>query len=305
MEATFIKRILRATPGPVAAIIGINILVSLTLWLLAGASALLHLHLDYMEEWLTLPPALSELAIRPWTPVTYMFTQISPWHLLFNMMWLYLFGTLMCRGVMERFDEINDTDTALGIPPAQTPHTARTLAWLYIAGGLAGALFFLIDADNTYVGAPHLAGASAAVLAWATAAACRIPSMRVNLLLFGRVRMIWIAIAAIALAFIGGGGTGANFMPHLGGAVAGLAYGLFPIMDLKERSRRMRRKARAAKAAEIFRTASPTDRSIAASRGKAENRERLDALLDKIRLSGYDSLTSDERFELEILSRNI
>lgn len=305
MEAISIKRILRATPGPVTALIGINVVVSLALWLLAGANSLLHLHLEYAEEWLTLPPSVGELASRPWTPLTYMFTQISPWHLLFNMMWLYLFGTLMCRGVMERFYELNDTDTALGLPPSPAPRTAMTLAWLYIAGGLAGALFFLLSADNAYTGAPHLAGASAAVLAWATAAACRIPSMRVNLLLFGRVKMIWIALTAIALAFVGGGGSAANLMPHLGGTLAGLAYGLFPLLDLKQRSRRIRRKARAAKAAEIFRTVSPTDRSIAASRGKAENRERLDALLDKIRLSGYDSLTSDERFELEILSRNI
>ena len=44
-------------------------------------------------EWIGVPADLEYLVYRPWTLITYMFTQFEFLHLLFNMLWLYWFGT--------------------------------------------------------------------------------------------------------------------------------------------------------------------------------------------------------------------
>lgn len=41
-----------------------------------------------------MPSQLSALAVRPWTVFTYMFSQYDFLHLLFNMVWLYWFGSI-------------------------------------------------------------------------------------------------------------------------------------------------------------------------------------------------------------------
>ena len=64
----------------------------------------------------------------------------------------------------------------------------------YLLGGVCGALFFVL-AYNVFpyfaavVDVSHLVGASAAVLAVVTAAAVRSPEYRVNVFLFGSVKL--------------------------------------------------------------------------------------------------------------------
>ena len=67
-----------------------------------------------------LPSTIGALLTRPWTLITYMFAQYDLLHIVFNMLWLYWFGT-MFRMVC----------------------TSRQLFVLYIYGGLAGAVLFL------------------------------------------------------------------------------------------------------------------------------------------------------------------
>ncbi len=139
---------------------------------------------------------------RPWTVVSYMFTQSSTFNLLFNLLWLWCLARL--------FLEVS---------------TPRRLLAAYLVGGLGGALFFLI---GTAAGWCHgtLFGSSAAVLGIIAAAAAIAPRMRFHLMFFGAVEMRWIAIVAVALGLLtfASGNIGGT-LAHAGGALAGLALG--------------------------------------------------------------------------------
>ena len=70
---------------------------------------------------LAVPASTTALALKPWTPLTYMFTHQGFIHLLFNLMWLWWFGKIF----LAYLDQ-------------------RKLVALYIMGGLAGALLYII-----------------------------------------------------------------------------------------------------------------------------------------------------------------
>ena len=103
-------------------------------------------------QFIAVPSELSFLLRRFWTPLTYMFVHVGFMHILFNMLWLYWFGKIFLT-------YFND----------------RTLGSLYVIGGLAGALLYVV-AFNTiplYIEGGHgeMIGASASVMAIVMAAA--------------------------------------------------------------------------------------------------------------------------------------
>ena len=49
---------------------------------------------DGFLNYLAIPSNLEVLARRPWTVVTYMFLHVDFLHILFNLLWLYWFGTV-------------------------------------------------------------------------------------------------------------------------------------------------------------------------------------------------------------------
>lgn len=277
-----IKRLFPQPTLQLSVLIWTNVAVSVVLWLSAGAGLLSGRSTSALAEILTLPPRPDDFLDQPWSALTYMFTQTGFFHLLFNILWLYFFGMIISPGIK-----------------------ARHITLLYMAGGLAGAALFLAFPGVNYLTHTHLAGASAAVMAIITASACIMPTGKVNLFLFGQVKIIWIALAALALTLFGGGGASLSLQAHIGGILAGLLYGGISALRSPgfaewRRKRRMKRNA-----AKVFSNIDIGDRSIEAGHKRASNRERLDELLDKIRISGYESLSKDERAELEILSRNV
>lgn len=158
-----------------------------------------------------------------------------------------------------------------------TVATQKRLAFVYARGGLAGAAFFIIW-YSMVPGAPGatLAGASAAVLAVAVAVAFELPDMPLQLWLVGSVRMKWVVLVMVALfcfGFTGGAGAAAA---HLGGAAFGAAAGW---------TERMRR------------------RTVAAPRRTLH--DELDDLLDKVKTSGYESLSRRDRERLFQLSHKV
>ena len=77
--------------------------------------------LEEVMRQVQLPSHLSTLATRPWTVITYMFSQYDVLHILFNLLWFYWFGTLF-----------------------RMVSTPRQMLALYIYGGLGGAVMFLL-----------------------------------------------------------------------------------------------------------------------------------------------------------------
>ena len=164
----------------------------------------------YLKMWLELPSAPMQFVVQPWSLVTYMFLHAGLMHILWNMLALYWFGKLF----LSFF-------------------STRHFIGLYLLGGIAGGLFFML-AYNTFpmftdsASNGYLVGASAAVLAVVTATATRVPNQRLNLLLFGEIRLVTVAVATvvISLLLLTSDNAGGSFA-HLGGAFAGWLFAYY------------------------------------------------------------------------------
>lgn len=227
---------------------------------------------------------------KPWVIITHMFMHKDFFHILWNMLLLYWFGRI--------------TGDFLG--------NNRVLP-IYLLGGLAGAFAFfflynLIPALDTSEPVYAL-GASAAVSAIIIAAAVTSPDYMMYLLFFGGVKLKYIASVLIFLDLIGVANninTGGHFA-HLGGALMGwffvvqlrngndwsvavnsiidriggwFGYGsksnVTTTTKTPKRNKKVRRKRRT-------------------SGSDATKQARVDAILDKIKQSGYDSLSDEEK----------
>ncbi|MDE6204957.1 MAG: rhomboid family intramembrane serine protease [Duncaniella sp.] len=235
-------------------------------------------YIDMMLAQVELPSSPAVFLTRPWTLVTYMFAQYDLLHVVFNMLWLYWFGTMF-------------TMTA----------SSRRLLTLYLCGGLAGAVLFMLG----YMVLPmfhssygSLIGSSASVIAVVTAVAILMPRFKMHLLLIGSVSVKWIAIVTIVLVLVGVTGSNAGGeIAHIGGVIAGVLYGLWIKRGHEFSFRRPAWRRAPADA--------PAPSQSSGSGLSADERALLDAILDKIKKSGYTSLTPSERERLFSVSRKI
>lgn len=226
-------------------------------------------------RWVGLPSDPVCAVMSLWTVVTYMFVQYDLLHLLFNMLWLYWFGQYFL---------------ILG--------TQRQLLAVYVYGGVGGALLYLLAVPWLYGPVPaFLIGSSASVLAIVVASAWRMPDYRVGLLFLGDVALKWIAVAAVVISLLPLSGNNAGGgIAHLGGALTGaaLAAALGRGRDLTRPFCRMMDmivNLLSRPAARNRCRRHPGTRSSAGNDG-------LNDILDKIRRSGYASLTASERRKL-------
>ena len=276
----------------------LNIAIFLLLRLLGIIAIIGGWDINVVVDQLALPSATQFLAYQPWTLLTYMVTHYAPFHILFNVLTLYCFGKLLLWRCS----------------PSQ-------LVWLYIYGGIAGALFYLIGAMLFATVGGLLLGASASVLAIVIATSVIMPDFRVNLLLFGSVKLKWIAIVAVILFALGlvGDNAGAH-IAHFGGIAMGCIFGLLLNngVDITRPARRLydsiagfvrrlfaHRNNAPLKARFKFRKKKSSNAASPASSTAADDRRNLDAILDKIKHSGYTALTPDERRQLFDISRRI
>ena len=242
-------------------------------------------------HYLEMPADIMQWLMQPWSVLTYMFLHADVFHLLFNMLWLYWFGQLFLYNF-----------------------SAKHLRGLYLFGGIVGGLFYLL-AYNLFplfqpmVGHSMLLGASASVLAIVLASAVSMPEYRLNLLLFGAVRLKYVALIVVLtdLLFITSANAGGH-IAHLGGALAGwwFARGIHSgkydatawinrVLDTivgwfrrSPKPKKPRMKVHVGKHGKDY------DYN---ARKKAQSDE-IDRILDKVRQSGYDGLTAEEKRKL-------
>ncbi len=156
----------------------------------------------------------------------------------------------------------------------------RQLVTLYLLGGVTGAVLALFT-SALYPTGTWLVGASAAVAAVMMGIACYRPGYRVSMLIIGDVALKWLVAAIIIIDLLGLGENLAGHIAHLGGALTGVTFGL-----LIKRGYDITRLHRVTKATGAD-TSCPTE-------------VELDAVLDKVRRSGFASLSRQER---DILKR--
>lgn len=240
--------------------------------------------------WLELPASPARLLRQPWSLLTYMFMHAGILHILFNMLWLYWFGMLF----LQRF-------------------SARHLRGLYLLGGICGGLLY-IAAYNLF---PYfrplaegsvLVGASASVLAIVAATAYREPDCPIRLLLFGVVRLKYLALAVIGmdLLFITSGNAGGH-IAHLGGALAGVWFAarlnrgrdltawINRLLDLLAAPFGKRRRKPRMK---VSYGGSERQKEYDYNARKKAQADEIDRILEKLKKSGYDSLTAEEKKSL-------
>lgn len=293
--AAFIDKFRRVCGSPYLTwLLLVNCIIFLVLWIVVMVGNYLGLPGNFTMQWLCISSTPSVFVFHLWTTVTYMVTHYDFLHLLFNMLWLFWFGRILVYGLADRH-----------------------LLALYIGGGLVGAALYIVAFQLFPQLSPpgsYLCGASASVLAIIAAAAVRMPDLPLRLFLFGEVKLKWVAVGCILLTFAGiGGGNVGGQAAHLGGVLYGLLFafairkGHDPVEKIAPAAQKLRRKVTLTVAPPPRRTNVVRDGNAVAkaAEGRLSDATRLDSLLDKIRLSGYSSLTDSERKELNALSQRL
>jgi membrane associated rhomboid family serine protease len=231
---------------------------------------------------LSVPASLKSLAGKPWTLITYMFTHKDIWHILFNMLWLYWFGIIF----LEYLDQ-------------------RKLVSVYLLGGLSGAVVYILSfnifpAFKGVLDESVAMGASASVMAIVIAIAVYVPDYTVQLFLFGRIKIKYMALAIFVLTSVmdfsvNSGGK----LAHIGGALFGLLYalnikrgndlgkGVNKIIDFFATLFKPRKKLKV--------TYKKPVSDYDYNKIKADHQEKINLILEKISKGGYESLSREEK----------
>lgn len=242
-------------------------------------------------EYLYFPATIVHFVSQPWSIITYQFLHepLGIFHILFNMLYLYWFGRILLDFMESKY-----------VVP------------LYITGGIAGSLLFmfLYGISPALQTNGLLLGASASILAIVAAAATLVPDYTVHLILIGPVRLKWIALIAVLIDIVGisSGGNVGGHIAHLGGALTGYLF----IQSYRRGwhwfdwvfALGSRLKMRSNKKPRIVYVRNETGKpSASGNRKSVDQQERMDAILDKISKSGYESLNSEERAFLFKISK--
>ncbi len=235
-------------------------------------------------SWFALPASISSFITQPWSILSYAFLHGGFWHVFWNMYLLYWFGGY----VLNLF-------------------TSKRFLTIYLLGAISGGLMYMLAYNlfpvfNNVQGT--LIGASAAVLAIVIFIATYTPFAEVRIFMF-RIKL-WqfgLAMVLIDLVMLPSSGNAGGLLAHLGGALFGFVYasqlkkgndiGIWfeSIMDrvanlFKPRKDRPFTKVHRSK---------KNQKSNRETTSQAAHQKKIDAILDKIGKSGYDSLTKAEK----------
>ncbi len=261
--------------NPLYQFIAINVGVFLLLNLLfvveflAGHAGVIS---NQIQSQLTVPTQYAQLATKPWTLLTYMFTQREFFHLLFNMLWLFWLGNIF-------LDFLNK----------------RQFIFSYILGGLAGGVAYLLIYNYIPVFKSdqfsYLLGSSASVMAIVIGTATLLPDYSIRMLFFGNVKLKYLAIVFIVLDLIGiAGANPGGSLSHLGGGLFGFLF-ISQLQKGKDWSKIFVRKKKPK-----FQVARNEEPQVSPTVSRTiPNQEYIDTILDKISQSGYDKLTKEEK----------
>jgi membrane associated rhomboid family serine protease len=179
-------------PGinPIWIIVGVNFVVFI--------ATLINQAIIYFRFGL-IPSAIGQ---APWTVFTYMFVHAGWYHIIFNMLTFYFFGTFAMALVGE-----------------------TAFLTTYFVGGIVGGLFFLALSPLVGTSNDILVGASGAVYALGGLLVVMRPNVRVMTFPIPVPMPLWVAILVgfVLISFI----PGVAWEAHLGGIIYGAAVGYY------------------------------------------------------------------------------
>ena len=243
---------------------------------------------------------------HPWVFITHMFLHVGVFHILWNMLLLYWFGRIVG-------DLLGDH---------------RVLP-IYLLAGLVGGLSYFIFAQVFTTGpltfGSYALGASAAFMGTIMVAGVMAPDYIISMMFLGDVRLKYIVAVFMLLdlvAISSNSNTGGSF-GHLGGALMGYVIArqlqqgndlTAPVNELLHKitsffndlfsneKPRPKMAYKNPKVKQKQKTATSRPRTKSSNRGNRSSdsqnlshQEKVDAILDKIKESGYESLSKEEK----------
>lgn len=267
------------------------ILINITVFVFINALGIIGSNvITTADSFIALPRSLETLLVRPWTLVTYMFhhqlfTLGGLGHLFSNMIALWFFGRSL-KGLIDN----------------------QQLVSIYILGGLfAGVIFLLTHNFIPYYASQSvggLVGASASVYAISVALVMLSPHSAFHIPFVNiRIELRYVVLAYILISFLSinvqSGNAGGN-IAHLGGALMGWIYikalqkgtdlgnwmhQIIPFFkNIFKPSPRMKVSYK-----------ETTQQKATSSFQQINSQEKIEIILDKIKVSGYSSLTKEEK----------
>lgn len=266
------------TSSKVNLLIAINVVIFLVFGLLNVVEYLLTKQNSinlFVREYLAVPTFLPKLLYRFWTPFTYMFLHADFFHILFNMLWLFWMGR-----IFESF------------------LSSKKLVFVYIAGGLAGAFFYILSfnvfpafADVRTVSAA--VGASASVTAILIACATLVPNYTISLIFIGAVKLKWIALIYVVIDVLSVTGSNAGgYLSHIGGAIFGFVF-IKALQNGNDWSKPFENLFKPKPKLKVVSRSQPV--KPRATKNEIPNQAIIDEILDKISKNGYSNLTAAEK----------
>ncbi|WP_440069500.1 rhomboid family intramembrane serine protease [Tenacibaculum discolor] len=263
--------------GIVEQLIYVNLAVFLLVFVTNTFGFLFQSKTNFLVEWLSLPANFDDFIVKPWTIITYGFLHTSFLHILFNLIALFYIGHLF-----------------------QQYFTPKQLLSFYLLGTLFGGIIF-IASYNFFPALQDVAhnsvllGASAGISAIFIGIATYIPNYELKFPLIGFVKLwvlacIWIAIDIIQIP----AGNAGGHLAHLGGALLGFFYvrsASNKELDIFKSINKLFSK-RERKLKTVYKSGNKTPKPNV---DKTRNQEEVDAILDKISKSGYDTLSKSEK----------
>jgi membrane associated rhomboid family serine protease len=227
---------------------------------------------------------------KPWTLLTYCFTHYGFFHLLFNMLSLFWFGTLVQEFI-----------------------GSRKLLNIYLIGGIISGLIYIAVYNLLALSpqinniSPTILGASAAVYAVMFAAVALLPEYEFYLFGVILIKIKYLAWAFLIISFV----VPSSGVSHLGGAIAGYSYIYLlrrgtdlgsPIEAISDWWSNLWKPKPQVKIPQR----KYSESTVASKSGSNSNidpnyfpdQDEVDSILDKIGKSGYESLTKEEKQKL-------
>jgi membrane associated rhomboid family serine protease len=231
-------------------------------------------------HYLSLPVRLDTLAYQPWSIFTYGFLHEGFMHILFNMLFLYFMGNI----IQEYLGN-------------------RKLLTVFLAGIVISGIIEVLAYQGLRFGAnyypvAYTIGASGGVMAVMAAAATLLPDFEIIFIIF-RIRLKYIAIFYFLMDFLS---LTASY--NWGGHIAHIAGALFGFFYIKDIYRHAYIDRFIGAFDNIFKPKpkikityrnTSNSQNYGSQRRRKPNQNEIDAILDKISQSGYDSLTKHEK----------
>ncbi|MFQ3352352.1 MAG: membrane associated rhomboid family serine protease [Candidatus Marivariicella framensis] len=253
----------------------INVLCFFIPFILNTILFLFNFSFGNLITWFELSPKLEVLLFKPWTLLTYSFFHTRISHLFWNMLLLYYASSIFLN-LFKKETFINT----------------------YFLGVMFGGVLFVLSylVFPVFQGSfPSMIGASAGVMAVLIFVCKYTPETEIRLLFFNvKLKYIGIALVAIDLVMIPYGNAGGR-ISHLGGAVLGYIYAknLSQGTDIGYYFEKLWQYIVSFSSKSHLKTVYKSKKK--SSKNVKVDQNEIDAILDKISNSGYESLTKNEK----------